>query len=226
MKLFELLMFSVLTTLLLVGCTSKLDNAYNESTASETLVEIKKDIDSVEYAELIKTILRKSMKNEPLLGLTYRELLEQGMLFKLEQERLAKERDSIAAIERALELDRIKKFNETAQVFLIDKGFEEYKYEKQITLRFSIKNLSDKDIRAISGVAIFNDLLGNEIMRLRLNYDNRMVRSNSSNLYAAGIDYNQFMDDHQLLRSKSFDDIKFEFEMNKILFSDGSIMEK
>jgi Protein of unknown function (DUF2939)/GYF domain 2 len=112
------------------------------------------------------------------------------------------------------------------EVTLVKKGFKKANpqasdFEDDITFELSIKNLTDKDIRAFDGTLTFTDLLDNTIMSSSLAI-NETVRSKSTVTWNGVIKYNQFLDRHQRLRNESQENIKASFVPRKLLFADGN----
>ena len=94
-------------------------------------------------------------------------------------------------------------------------------FESDITFQLSIKNVTDRDIRAFDGVITFTDLLDNEILSSKLAI-NEIVRAGGTLDWKGSIKYNQFMDAHQRLRNESQENLKIKFMPRKVLFTDGS----
>jgi hypothetical protein len=115
------------------------------------------------------------------------------------------------------------------ELTLTKKGFKaknirENDYEDDITFELSIKNLTDKDIRAFDGMLTFTDLLDNKIMASKLAI-NDPIHTGSTLIWKGRIEYNQFMEPHQRLRNEADNNLKIVFDTRKILFLDGTIKE-
>ena len=108
-------------------------------------------------------------------------------------------------------------------VTIFDKGYAEYDYQEYITYKFAFENKTDKEITAFTGQIMFTDLFDKEIKSLNLTYDDGVAASSIKN-YSATTDYNQFMDEDQLLKSKNLKQIKLVWKPEKILFADGSTL--
>jgi hypothetical protein len=113
------------------------------------------------------------------------------------------------------------------EVTLLSKGFKPASptagdFEDDITLRYSFKNLSDKDIRAFDGSITFTDLLDNRILGSSIAI-NEVVKAGDTLNWSGGIKYNQFMDDHQRLRNEPQENLKIVFVPKKVLFTDGTV---
>ncbi|MEB2328107.1 MAG: hypothetical protein OZ926_14790 [Pseudomonas sp.] len=108
---------------------------------------------------------------------------------------------------------------------VLDKGFYEGEYgQDSITLDMQFSNQSGRDIRAFEGVMVFSDLLGNIILNLNIAINEPIAKGMKVN-WSGGIDYNQFKDSHQRLRSEPLENIKADFRVSKILYSDGELKE-
>ena len=94
-------------------------------------------------------------------------------------------------------------------------------FQAAILFELSIKNLTDKNIRAFDGVLTFTDLLDNEILSTKLAI-NDAIDTGSSEVWSGSINYNQFIDTHQRLRNENQANLKIKFSARKVLFADGS----
>ena len=112
---------------------------------------------------------------------------------------------------------------------LVKKGFSPKdiyngKYEEEVTITVSFDNKTGKDIRAFDGVLEFTDLLGNRILGSRVEI-NEPIASGSALSWEGALEYNQFMNDHERLRSEPKENLKIAFHAGKILFADGTTKE-
>lgn len=122
-----------------------------------------------------------------------------------------------------------KKRQDPFSVSLIKKGFMESNYRAgipsdAITFTVEFTNLTGKNIRAFDGKLTFTDLLENTILGVSLAI-NEPIASNSVMQWSGQLDFNQFIDHHQRLRSADYENLKIVFEAKKILFEDGSTKE-
>lgn len=114
-------------------------------------------------------------------------------------------------------------------VALTKKGFDASdwqagSYEDAITFSVRFTNGTGKDIRAFDGVLTFTDLLDNEIIASKLAINDPLGATASLD-WSGQLDYNQFIDSHQRLRSEERSNLKITFTPRKILFADGSVKE-
>ena len=104
---------------------------------------------------------------------------------------------------------------------LLSKRYAEIDYQDYIMFDLLVSNLLPKDVRALTGVLKFNDLFDREIMSFELTVEEPIV-SNGIRTWAIRIEYDQFMDEHARLRTIDTEDLKVVFELQEVLYSDGT----
>lgn len=114
-------------------------------------------------------------------------------------------------------------------VELLKKGFspkdlDNSKFEEDVTFTLNFANKTGKDIRAFDGVLEFTDLLGNRIIASKVEINERVAQGASLN-WDGALEYNQFMNDHERLRSEPKENLKVAFHANKVLFADNTTKE-
>jgi hypothetical protein len=105
---------------------------------------------------------------------------------------------------------------------IMKKGFSSANYSSSITFTFQFTNNTDKDIEGVEGLVTFNDIFGNTIKEVNLSYD-KGLKAGEIKLYSPVIDYNQFMDSDTKLKNTELSKLKYEWQINKIVYTDGSI---
>lgn len=96
--------------------------------------------------------------------------------------------------------------------------------DDEVTFTLLFKNQTGKGIRAFDGFIEFTDLLGNSIITSKLEINERIAKSSTLS-WDGGLRYNQFMADHQRLRSEGQENLKISFTPNKILYDDGTTQD-
>ncbi|WP_165674672.1 hypothetical protein [Metapseudomonas otitidis] len=105
---------------------------------------------------------------------------------------------------------------------LIGKGFDEGEFgNDKITISILFKNDGSKDIRAFDGVFEFTDLLGNVILRSNVRV-NEALSAGQSLSWDGSIDYNEFIASNRNLRNETQENVRLNFKLGKVLYSDGS----
>ena len=107
------------------------------------------------------------------------------------------------------------------QISLVKKGFSDGRIEDNITLEFLFQSSLAKDVRAFTGVVVFQDLFERDIMRVNLTVEDGLTAGGTAT-WEGAIDYNQFMDRHQRLRTVDQADLITKFELQAVIFTDGT----
>jgi len=115
------------------------------------------------------------------------------------------------------------------EIGLLAKGFKPARpmdgdFDSITTLKFSLKNLTGKALRAFDGVVVFNDLLDNKVLAMSLAV-NDPVAAGATMTWSGGLKYNQFDEADQQLRSADQANLKVKFLPKKFLFADGTSKE-
>ena len=137
------------------------------------------------------------------------------------QEKLAKEAREKEEAEKA-QLRRVVTMALIAKSFVGNDPMNG-RYQDYITIKIALENNNDKDIKAIKGELIFNDVFGDKIHSVGFKYDEG-IKAHSKKIWEGGMDYNQFMDSHKRLRSTELNNLALVWEPQTILFEDGTKM--
>lgn len=106
---------------------------------------------------------------------------------------------------------------------LLPEDVQAGRFSDQLIMDFEFENMSQRSIRAITGIAVFNDLFDREIRRIGLTYDKPIGPGMLVTDSGRSLELNQFLDSDNQLKSKSIDQLNFRFDVRAILWSDGSI---
>jgi len=214
----------ILSSILVVACSSPLDKKYSEDTIKEDAKELRSELDSSDVKLLMGSIFRLTMQQEDLTKLTYGEILENGKAWKAEQDRIEAEQKALQEKAAREEAERMARLQNAVMVTCFKKGYTEVNYQDYITYGFAIQNKSEQDIRAVKGEIMFTDLFDDEIKTLSFTYD-QPIRAGATANWNATTDYNQFMDDDVRLKNKELNDLKIVWKPIKVIFQDGSTLE-
>jgi len=219
-------LFYLLAIAILASCSSPMNNKYSDATLENDLKAIREAnaLDSTEINLLAMYFVRAKLLNENIDGKSYNEILAEAKIAKQKQEEEERIQRELAEKAKKEEEARIARLKNALTVTIFDKGYAEYDYQEYITYKFAFENKTDKEITAFTGQIMFTDLFDKEIKSLNLTYDDGVAASSIKN-YSATTDYNQFMDEDQLLKSKNLKQIKLVWKPEKILFADGSTLE-
>ncbi len=219
-------LFYLLAIVILASCSSPMNNTYSDATFESDLKAIREAnaLDSTEMNLLAMYFVRAKLLNESIEGKSYNEILAEAKVAKQKQEEEERIQRELAEKAKKEEEARIARLKNALTVTIFDKGYVEYDYQEYITYKFAFENKTEKEITAFTGQIMFTDLFDKEIKSLNLTYDDGVAASSIKN-YSATTDYNQFMDEDQLLKSKNLKQIKLVWKPEKILFADGSTLE-
>lgn len=209
---------------MVISCSSPLNKKFNEDTSKEDLTAIKSKIDSSQFFLLAGTMLRLKLQEKKLEDMTYKEILEQGKKWKIDEEEKQKEQKVLAEKARIEAEIKAKKLSESVIVSCYEKGFTKYNYEDYITYKFIIHNKPDKNIRAVKGSLTFYNLFDEKIKSLNLVYD-QTIKTKEKVTYNATTDYNQFKDSDKALKNKDLEDMKVKWFPEKVIFENGTTLE-
>lgn len=109
---------------------------------------------------------------------------------------------------------------------ILKKGFQASNwqagvYEDQITMTLKLTNGTDRDVRGVQGIVVFYDIFGGQIDGARISYDEGLAVG-SSTVWEAYLDYNPYIDEKVKLRNTALENLKFKWEVNAIVYADGS----
>lgn len=211
----KLIVFLILI-ILLNGCSSniqkedavstKVDNVRIEQEASES--------DQISKLEQEVTDL-KTQVNE------LQNLLNQ----------VTAERDSLQAQLDSIQAES-KVQDDDVTVLVTDKinipeNPDEWRFSDSVTFKFSVKNNTDKDIQGVQGILTIKDLFGVNISKVKCDFTGQTIKAGQTVVVDnLGIEINPFIDSEVKIYNTDYRDLKFSYEVSKIVFEDGSIKEK
>lgn len=101
--------------------------------------------------------------------------------------------------------------------------YDENRYSPRVEFNFNVSNLTTNSIKGVQGVLTIKDLFGKKILSLNCDFTGQTIYANSSTtFYGIGFDINQFMNDHVKIYNEDFEDLIFEYTVNKIVYIDGT----
>jgi hypothetical protein len=90
-------------------------------------------------------------------------------------------------------------------------------------MRFEVAFTSNLDnpVRAFTGVVVLQDLFERDIIRVTVTVE-EPLQPGGTVTYEDGVEFNQFMDSHQRLRNIPQSDLITIFELETVIFQDGT----
>lgn len=98
-------------------------------------------------------------------------------------------------------------------------------YEDKILIDVKFTNNTDKDIKGVMGTLTFYDIFDTQIYETTVSYDDGLPKG-TNKVWYGGIDYNQFMTEHEKLRATELGNLKYKWLPEKIVYSDGFVEGK
>lgn len=162
-------------------------------------------------------------------GTTIGDAINDQRQWAIDQQKKEGEEAAIKAQLKKAHDDAVAKLQGAVTGTLLQVSFSPHDFEANrpndlFLIHIAFSNKSDKPISGIKGVAMFNDMFGDLIMRSNLTTD-KTIQPGKTLVWNGVIDYNQFLDSDVKLRNSDPDKIKFDFEPEVIVFADGSKLD-
>lgn len=186
--------------------------------------ELGQKLNADEGQKLAGWMVRHAFKKEPApLGVTVAQAIKE------QDEWLAKQKEEelrAAELRKKIQAERRAKQEEFARmlsVVLVGKKNSVGEYNQRfISLELAYENKTDKDIKGVKGLLKITDIFGDKIINLNWPYDRGVAAKQTAVERGVGLKVNQFMDDHMKLWNSDIDKLKATFEVQTIIFADGT----
>ncbi|MBS6951755.1 MAG: hypothetical protein KH230_00805 [Enterocloster asparagiformis] len=156
----------------------------------------------------------------------------QEALEKAEEEKKSAEEQLSAVRESVLALEAEKTVQEgDVTVLLVNKGespkdVKNWVFNSRCTFEFLVTNNTDKDIQGVEGALKLMDLFGKEIQTVGCDFTGRIIPAHDSlTVDTLSLEVNEYMDEDVKLYNTKFADLKSEYTVTKIVFTDGTEKE-
>ena len=214
------LLFLLLTAGLFASCSSAFDKKYTKDGFEDDVTALKEE-DSTKAFKVGLYMMRAAIINEPLEGMTYRDIAEKAD--KVEAEAKAKEAAEKMAEEKArLEKEaKLKELVNAVSVEIVDKNFHEYKYEESISLGLIMKNTGSKNIKAFKGSVRVEDQFGKLLKLYSFTHEDPMPTGEKLETRKFW-DCNKYNDDDNRIHYTEIDKLKLTWEPEHVIFEDGT----
>lgn len=102
------------------------------------------------------------------------------------------------------------------------KDSDNWIFSNYVNFVFSVKNNSNKSIKGVQGKATFKDQFGEEITTMGCDFNGHTIKPGKTlKVSDLCFECNEFQDDDMKLYSTKYKDLKCEYKVTKIVFSDG-----
>jgi|TARA_Y100000780_G_C13587521_1_gene379338 hypothetical protein len=104
-----------------------------------------------------------------------------------------------------------------------NKRFEKFKYDENIwfDITWDTSELK-KPTRAIKGILIFADIFGEPKLQIKKTINEPLTPNHSLKETGVGFEFNQFKDSHKWMLSTDLKDMTFKFNVQSIIYIDGT----
>ena len=109
---------------------------------------------------------------------------------------------------------------------IVEKGFHQAdvmagEYRDQITMDLKFGNKTGKAMKSVQGIVTFYDIFDSELLTIDIAYDEGLD-AYEEKIWNAAIDYNQFMDGHDKLKTNTLENLKYQWQVKAVVYEDGS----
>lgn len=218
------LLFIFVIYLTAISCKNPIQKNYNKDTYTQDIQEIKKNnLNNKEDINILEEWITISTDEKGLDNKTYKEILKDAKLYKKEQEEL---KEKVRKIEEEKKIKKIQAVTITIYDYnYLDRGlFNSYKQFK-----YAIENKSDKEIKSITFTFKIYNSSGTEIgegYKIALTDSNLANKIAPHSIYQGEMNFDSTIIDNDLeLQKSKFSDLKFNLTIDKIEYSDGTVLE-
>lgn len=225
--------------LLLSSCNDAISKKPNLETAKEDIAKIKEKYKNDYSAEDFE-VLGDKLAGKVLGGVLVKgeNAIKEGITFdktykeyldEIKKERL--EREELAKSAKKAEEERMAKMNNAIAVTMYGKEYFPKNYDRGIyedynIFKYAIKNKTNKEIKAIAISFTVYNALGNQIGKgFNMDFTDGRIPANGNYEGEVAYSINQFINDDNVLKNAKFEDLSFKFDITKIVYSDGTILE-
>ncbi len=219
-----------LLVLSLIGCGGVKGKTITAENKDRILQDIRNSHDlTVEEVGLLQRYVMRSALQDAFGGKTPSLPVGKTIGAIIKEEREAEAHAATEAHEESLRIVHARAeaekqraiLREAVTVTVYEKRLAQGEYDASMACKVMFTNHSGKDIRGFQGTLVFNDLFGDQIIRLGLKEDD-VLMAGSNRRASRYWNYNQFMDDHNRWVGTKHENMKIVWEPKTILFTDGS----
>lgn len=210
----------------LVGCSDPHKFEIAKLT-EEQKQEVGKKLTAEEGQKLTGYIMRTSFASKELpAGVTVGQAIKDQELWIENQKAEAAKAEELKKKVEAERKAKQEAFAKMLSVALVEKRNNLGEYDQRmVMLDLAYENKSDKDIAGVKGILHLNDMFGDKIINIRWSSDGGIGAKQTAVERGSGIKINQFMDDHMKLWSTDQAKIKANYEVQTIVFKDGTRLD-
>ena len=108
----------------------------------------------------------------------------------------------------------------------VEKDSSKWIFNSYSNLKFKITNNTDKDIQGIEGKLKIMDLFGKEILTAGCDFTGHTIPAGETVVNDdLSFEINEFINEHMKLYTTAYEDLKSEYTVTQIVFTDGTVKE-
>lgn len=229
------LIYSLVASLLfLQGCSnphSFIVNTLTESQSKSMASGLTEDEKTKLAGWMIRTKLQQAFGAADMtVGVTVGQAIQQQEAWLVKEKA---DDDDRAVLKKKAEAEQTAKqiayqaaqdtFNKRLTVAVLSKTNKMRDYEHDVVFSVAYQNNSNKPLRALNGVLIVTSLLGNPIMKIKWETTHTIASGDRWVESDNGVSINQFIPNQVKLWESKYEDLKFTFNVTKILYTDGTV---
>jgi hypothetical protein len=116
------------------------------------------------------------------------------------------------------------RFADVIKMTCLGKTFTQHDNQDYIHYKFSIRNISDKDVETIRGRIVFTNKEDVEVKSFVMAY-NEPIKSKEETIWEAETIFDQFMDNENALKAMDSKSLSCSWEPIEIVFANGESMD-
>lgn len=212
--------------LLLAGCSDPKSYEVKKLTEGQKK-EIGKTLTADEGQKLTAWTMRTVMSGKEIPdGVTIAQALKDQDTWVIKRE---DEEAKAEELKKRVEAERKVKQEEFAKLLSVavvsKRNLTEEYGQRMVLLDVAFENKGTKDIAGVKSVLRITDMFDDKIINFNWSFDNGVAAGQTFVERGSGLKVNQFMDNHMKLWNSDMEKLKFSYEVEKIIFKDGTTVE-
>ena len=210
---------SILFLVFLFSCNNPLSKTYSIKTYDADMQQIRES-NKVSYDDielLTKYIIVSQLAGNDMQGESYEDILDK---IKAIRKSNTAQNDQLQ-MEKEMKRERM---SSVATIGLLEKKISSVDNKDWITYTITFHNISPKNINIIVGSISINDLLERQIKKIDILLDEELIK-NGKVQKKIRVAYNPADENDQRIRSKDLTDLRIEWNPERIIFTDGEVVQ-
>ena len=229
---------TLLLALLLVGCSNPRDAVIPKDIGQMEAIKSSIEKLSQEEKELFAAYMVRhtigsamgglfGIKADPVPeGMTIGKAISEQKEFVAKEKAKEKEKQELKARVEAERRAKQEEFSKLLSVAVLNKRNDRGEYDQRfVTFDIAFENKGENDIAGVKGKLKIMDMFGDKVLNLNWAFDQGVTSHKTYVEKGSGLKINQFMDDHMKLWNADYEKLKFQFDVSKIVFKDGTTMD-